>query len=128
MLRRAVKAALYYIRKRDWTARRADPHGIFTLSTPVDFSTAVNTVKSINLATLVTPDEKEASGLRLKYVDGTLTYVGNPGIAVQGGVVTWVAPNIVFTPTTDYTGAISFKFVVGNGLRQYGATANGSVA
>lgn len=127
------------IRSRMWRAahyfnRRHDAAWPFT-TTPVAANISVSTSGSpvnIDLGAAV------ALG-RLIYVNGQLVYTGSPGVDVgdtalvtpannaRAGTVTWVSPNLVFTPRAGYTGAVAFSYTLSDGRRRNTGNATGTV-
>lgn len=122
-----MRKRLATIKSRFWRAahyfaRRHDATWPFT-DTPEapdkTFTTDANTPANISIG--VNPN-------RVIYVDAKPIWTGHPGVAVDHGSVTWVTPNLVFTPTTDYTGSVAFSYTISDGKRRNTGNVTGTVS
>ena len=73
--------------------------------------------------------DPQSDPFSVTHVNGSALLTGGPGVAVTGGVVTLNAlGNLVFTPTANYAGAVSFTYTIGDGTGgQDTATVTGTV-
>lgn len=61
-------------------------------------------------------------------VDVGPTALVTPSNATRAGTVTWVSPNLVFTPRAGYTGAVAFSATISNGMRHETVAVTGTVS
>lgn len=126
---RAMRAFLYRNKRHDATWPFSDTPN----ADAINVSTSGGAPVNIDLGAAV-------AGGRLIYVNAALVFTGSAGVKVgatplvtpatntEAGTVTWVSPNLVFTPRAGYTGGVAFSYTISDGRRRNTGSATGTVS